>query len=764
MKTTGALVILTLTAAVFSTSLAENLTFDRSQLQVAETGAAYAGFGQIPAAEGLNLAVGEFLLPLNDQDQLASIKVTSTLPVSLGQTPAPLWRDEITSADPEFQPVIEGPRPGTEPALVTGEVVIRGQRYAELALFPVTVDAEGELWFHETLEIAVDGQCLEVEHLIPREVFGDLNTASRRSPSPAGTASWGTEYVIITSVDMAESLAPLAAYKSETGYVTEIVTVEEISAAYSGVDNAEKLREYLKVFYDGGGRYVLLAGDETVVPIRYAYHYNSDTLPSANDLQICDLYFADLTGNWDVDNDNIWGESYQDQADLTPELRVGRLPLNSSEEFAAYTNKLINYETEPGGDDPSYLERAFFYSSDQMRDYGETGQHGSIAQAYPNFFDIDTVSAVEAARGDDVSPTNLSPTVLDDVFESGFGIVNIIAHGRSDGFSVKSSGYSAWPKSLMLTNEQTGDHGCFDSLGSPDKPAFYYSLACSNGAFDMDQAPFLHQNPMMSQALLGGEGGAIGFVAYSRWGWISSSHLLQQDFFDSLFAHPELPAVEAMYASKANRYFYRDLVYGQNFLGDPTLKVHTRTPDKLVVKTEAVLDGVRVTVTSSGSPVSDCRLILSADGIALLDLTTGTDGQTTISYDFDSEKEYRIAAIKTGAAIALADLAVTMVTDVEDDDLMLPDEFTLHQNYPNPFNPSTVISFDLPENTDVRLTVFNVLGQTVTTLVNDYFSAGPHEIEWDARDTRGGELASGIYFYRLEAGTRSEVKKMVLLR
>jgi len=764
MKATGALLIIALLTAAVSAVNAENLTFDRSNLQITEGGAEYLGFEQLPAGGSLKLAIGQFLLPLNAGDRLASIKITSTSAVSLGLTPAPDWRDEITSTDPSFQPALEGPRPGTEPALVTGEIVIRGQRYAELALFPVTVDAEGKLWFHETLEFAIEDQCLAAEDLLPRESFGDLNSLSRQSRSSATSSSWGTEYVIVTSVDLAESLEPLVAYKNATGYITEIVLIEEITATYAGVDDAEKLREYLKTFYDGGGRYVLLAGDETVVPIRYAYHYNSDTLPLATDLQICDLYFADLTGDWDVDGDNIWGESYNDQADLTPELRVGRLPFNSPEEFATYTDKLISYETHPGGEDPSYLERAFFYSSDQMRDYGETGQHGSIALAYPEWFELDTVSAVEAARGDDATPVNLSPTLLDEVFEPGFGIVNVIAHGRSDGFSVKSSGYNAWPKSLMLTQEQNGDHGCFDSLSTPDKPAFYYSLACSNGAFDMDQEPFLHQNPMMSQALLGNEGGAIGFVAYSRWGWISSSHLLQQDFFDSLFAHPELPAVEAMYASKANRYYYRDLIYGQNFLGDPTLKVYTHIPDKLAIASKVVAGGIEVTVTTEGAPVSDCRLVLSKDGTYLMDLVTGGDGRVMFSYEFDSTTDYRISAMKTGASTTLADLMVTMVTSVDDDDPVLPSEFALHQNYPNPFNPSTVISFDLPENTAVRLTVFNVLGQTVTTLANDYFAAGHHEVEWTARNTRGNELASGIYFYRLEAGTLSEVKKMVLLR
>ncbi len=764
MKTTGTFAILLLLALISTAASAENMTFDRSSLQVGETGATYTGFESIPAAEGLDLAVGEFLLPLNDEDLPGAIKIISTDAVSLGRTSVSVFRDEITSTDPLFQPSLDGPRPGSEPALVTGEVNIRGQRYAELALFPVTVDAEGELWFHQTLEIELGDQCIAAENLFPRESFGDINDASRRSRPSAASSSWGVEYVIVTTAALAESLEPLAAYKNETGYITEIVLIEEIVASHAGVDDAEKLREYLKTFYADNGRYVLLAGDETVVPIRYAYHYNSDTMPLASDLQICDLYYGDLTGEWDVDGDNIWGERYNDNADLVPELRVGRLPFNSPDEFEIYTDKLINYETQPGGDDPSYLERAFFYSSDQMRDYGGAGQHGSICEAYPDWFEIDTVSAVEAARGDDVTPFNLSPTALDDVFEPGFGIVNVIAHGRSDGFSVKSSGYNAWPKSLMLTQGQAGDHGCFDSLGASDKPAFYYSLACSNGAFDMDQEPFLHQNPMMSQALLGKEGGAVGFVAYSRWGWISSSHLLQQDFFDSLFAHPELPAVEAMYASKANRYYYRDLVYGQNFLGDPTLKVYTRTPDELAIESEVVASGIQITVSSAGAPASECKLVLSENGLYLMDLVTGGNGEVTFNYEFDSTQEYRISAIRTGAAVALADLMVTMATSVDDDDPLLPDEFALHQNYPNPFNPSTVISFDLPEHADVRLTVFNVLGQTVTTLADSYFASGHHELTWDAQNSRGGELASGIYFYRLETGARSEVKKMILLR
>ncbi|MBD3258197.1 T9SS type A sorting domain-containing protein [candidate division GN15 bacterium] len=96
---------------------------------------------------------------------------------------------------------------------------------------------------------------------------------------------------------------------------------------------------------------------------------------------------------------------------------------------------------------------------------------------------------------------------------------------------------------------------------------------------------------------------------------------------------------------------------------------------------------------------------------------------------------------------------------VESDDATLPGDFALHQNYPNPFNPSTEIAFSLPEASEVRLDVFNIAGQKVTTLVDGTLEAGHHTVTWD-----GSDLASGVYLYRLDAGTYSATKKMVLLK
>lgn len=94
----------------------------------------------------------------------------------------------------------------------------------------------------------------------------------------------------------------------------------------------------------------------------------------------------------------------------------------------------------------------------------------------------------------------------------------------------------------------------------------------------------------------------------------------------------------------------------------------------------------------------------------------------------------------------------------------LPTEFALSQNVPNPFNPTTQVSFALPKAANVNLTIYNVLGQQVKTLVNQEMAAGVQTIEWDGTDNTGRTVASGVYFYRLNAGEFQATKKMLMLK
>jgi len=100
-----------------------------------------------------------------------------------------------------------------------------------------------------------------------------------------------------------------------------------------------------------------------------------------------------------------------------------------------------------------------------------------------------------------------------------------------------------------------------------------------------------------------------------------------------------------------------------------------------------------------------------------------------------------------------------MISDVRVFPNSFPSDFALEQNYPNPFNPSTNIRFSLPEANQVTLKVYDMLGQEVVTLVNEFINAGSYEVTFDASN-----LPTGIYTYSLTAGDFQSVKKMMLIK
>jgi hypothetical protein len=115
--------------------------------------------------------------------------------------------------------------------------------------------------------------------------------------------------------------------------------------------------------------------------------------------------------------------------------------------------------------------------------------------------------------------------------------------------------------------------------------------------------------------------------------------------------------------------------------------------------------------------------------------------------------------------IYIDDFAITLgPTDVEGDIPATPISFNLSQNYPNPFNARTRISFSLDKDSFTRLTVYDLLGRQVKTLISEDLEKGLHQVTWDGTDKSGESTASGIYLYRLDTGSNSRVKRMSLLK
>jgi hypothetical protein len=136
----------------------------------------------------------------------------------------------------------------------------------------------------------------------------------------------------------------------------------------------------------------------------------------------------------------------------------------------------------------------------------------------------------------------------------------------------------------------------------------------------------------------------------------------------------------------------------------------------------------------------------------LEDLGIGEDGQDDVR---DLSYNGNHGDLVGSARLVVSDLP----TSLRDPLYQIPHKFSLFQNYPNPFNPVTMIKYQIPINSDVELSIYNLLGQKVTTMVNEHQQAGFHQVEWDASG-----ISSGVYFYQLVSGEYREVRKMMLLR
>ncbi|MDR9414831.1 MAG: T9SS type A sorting domain-containing protein [Gracilimonas sp.] len=146
-------------------------------------------------------------------------------------------------------------------------------------------------------------------------------------------------------------------------------------------------------------------------------------------------------------------------------------------------------------------------------------------------------------------------------------------------------------------------------------------------------------------------------------------------------------------------------------------------------------------------------LIIDQSGLEETELEVSLEGQTTYYW--------RIQAVNSSGSSewsSAASFTTEMTTGIGDEEA-LPDEFAIHQNYPNPFNPTTVISYQIPVNSDVELKVFDMLGREIRTLVRERKTAGSYEVNFDA-----SSLSSGMYIYRIQAGNYLQTKKMMLIK
>jgi hypothetical protein len=122
------------------------------------------------------------------------------------------------------------------------------------------------------------------------------------------------------------------------------------------------------------------------------------------------------------------------------------------------------------------------------------------------------------------------------------------------------------------------------------------------------------------------------------------------------------------------------------------------------------------------------------------------------------------AGLDSAEALFLQEAAASTMTGIDDQVQAIPESFTLYQNYPNPFNASTTVAYDLKHDAQVSITIYDLLGREVITLIDSYQQTGRHSIVWKGINKQGQAVGSGLYFYNLKVDDYSQSKRMLLLK
>ncbi|MFX1502363.1 MAG: C25 family cysteine peptidase [Promethearchaeota archaeon] len=433
------------------------------------------------------------------------------------------------------------------------------------------------------------------------------------------------EMLIITpdNQNFIDAVKPLMEWKNEKGVKTVILSNFSL---YGGFDNAEKIRNMIKEYYQKHNiRWVLLAGDteNSLIPIRKVY--NPDVYRVYNGLKTetiggeyekpTDYYYADLTGSWDSDGDGEWGEAPQDNSygldeiSWDPEVYVGRLPADNAYELEIMINKTLKYETNPEVGDWMNKMLLAGGESNTVFEAPPDGEYESDLTSYiiDNYAknEVNYTHLVEEAG-------NFTQSNLRNQFNSNYSTVMMAGHGKP---------------TALYRNPLTVGYASSDANSSSNinKPSLVYLDSCSTSSYDYDVIPTYQYYSIGETLIKRPNAGAIGCigglrVTYYRWDDTNLEMLNRGNaklFWKEFFEEKKFQQGRALYDSKVSYInsdyytignqmyqgstdydFERKNLLTYCLLGDPELDIYTNIPISAQDPfTENIFEGQLVSVT-----------------------------------------------------------------------------------------------------------------------------------------------------------------------
>lgn len=397
------------------------------------------------------------------------------------------WSDPYSYLEKNFyaDPLIYSSDRQFPSEFVQQEVVrFEGNRFLALTVFPFKFYPKNSIIrvFDIRVSIELTKPVSMIKQLQTGPIFNDENSG----------------YVIITPSELSGAVESFSAWKGQLGFSVQITRLEQIYSQFTGRDNVEKVRNFINESYSTNGtEYYLLVGDCDVCPVREVWDpVNLDGMGCDNGTEPSDLYYECLDGDWDANGNNIFGEP-DDDVDLYPEVKVGRIPINTTEDTERVLAMIRKIEENP---EPGEWIKNFLLIAPSAFTPGDSAA-ALEEEIYKKFLADSFLNPIRLYGVDG----SLNSSAVISAMNQGVGLVDFFDHGQ----------YNMWVGALS-----TGD---VLNLQNGNRTFLAFAMACETAAFDYQEYTTIGEaffrNP---------NGGAIGYIGATRIAWAG------YDCFDGL--------------------------------------------------------------------------------------------------------------------------------------------------------------------------------------------------------------------------------------
>ena len=442
------------------------------------------------------------------------------------------------------------------------------------------------------------------------------------------------DYLIITAESYKRNFDTLINFYNGRGLSTKLVSTATIYSEMPGIDDPEKIRNYIIQEYQNSGiEFVLLAGDVELVPARGFYCEVQSSELYTDDFIPADLYYSALDGSWNDDNDTLWGEIGED--DLLPEVSVARFTFSDATELGNLLNKTMQYQSDPvlGELRDPLMAGEFLYDNPESwgADYLELliGYHednGYTTEGIPADHDITRLYDRDA----EWSKTQL---------------ISEINGGHS---FIHHDGHSNYTYTMRMSNSDVTNSNFAGVNGTTHNYPLIYTSGCMCGGFDY--------NDCIAEEFVSIDNFAVSFIGNSRYGWFNEGQTegpsihIHREFTDALYrnrvsaigtAHKDSKIDTAPWVNAPGQWeegALRWCFYDCNVLGDPAMNIWTDEPEIISVNYQNSITvgqpDFELDITgTAGQPLSNITCIIIQNDLIVGKAVTDDLGNATVNVD-----------------------------------------------------------------------------------------------------------------------------------